>query len=110
MSSQPSHAPPSGTGCLLRLFWMLLGNAIVYGSLAMIAMNREPFPSLLDAVAWITVALILLARRVDITRHHGTTASGDPATLAHWRRYAVAVVVLTALASLVAHAIAGWAG
>lgn len=109
MSAPPSHPTPAPAGCLLRLFWMLVGNAIVYGSLAMIAMNGEPFPSPLDAVAWVTVALIVLARRVDITRHAGTTASGEPATLAHWRRYAVIVVLVAAAATIVAHAIAGYA-
>ena len=49
----------------------------------------------------------IAARRVDITRWAGKTASGEPATLAHWRRYAVTVVFVTAIASVVAHAIGG---
>lgn len=102
----PDHAP-APAGCALRLFWMLIGNAIVYASLAMIAMNGEGFPSALDGVVWLTVALTIVARRVDITRWAGKTASGEPATLAHWRRYAIAVVSLTALASVLAHVIGG---
>ncbi|MCY1009581.1 hypothetical protein OV079_29250 [Nannocystis pusilla] len=101
----PDHAPASA-GCALRLFWMLIGNAIVYASLATIAMNGEAFPSALDGVVWLTVALTIVARRVDITRWAGKTASGEPATLAHWRRYAITVVALTALASVLAHVIA----
>lgn len=104
------HTPenaPAPAGCLLRLFWMLVGNAIVYASLAMIAMNGAAFPSALDAVIWVTVMLTILARRVDITRWEGKTAGGEPATLAHWRRYAVTVVAVTAAASALAHAIGG---
>lgn len=107
MQANSRDEAPAPAGCLLRLFWMLVANAIIYGSLAMIAMNGEPFPSTLDAVVWITAAMSLVARRVDITRMNGHTAGGEPATLAHWRKYAAAVIVVTALASLVAHAIAG---
>jgi hypothetical protein len=45
--------------------------------------EREQFPSVLDGVVWLTVALTILARRIDITRWAGKTASGEPATLAH---------------------------
>jgi len=86
---------------------MFVGNAAVYASLAVIAMGDAEFPSSLDAVVWVAVALTLGARWLDITRWEGKTASGEPATLAHWRRYAVVVVGLTAVASVVAHAIGG---
>lgn len=107
---QQLHTPdpaPAPAGCALRLFWMLVGNAIVYASLAMIAMDGAAFPSALDGVAWVTVVLTILARRVDITRWSGKTASGEPATLAHWRRYALTVILVTAAASAIAHAIGG---
>ena len=97
---------PAPAGCALRLFWMLVGNAIVYASLATIAMNGAAFPSLLDGVVWATVVLTIVARRLDITRWAGKTASGEPATLAHWRRHTVIVVLTTAAASVLAHAIA----
>ncbi|PCC69443.1 hypothetical protein SAMN02745121_09199 [Nannocystis exedens] len=89
---------------------MLIGNAIVYASLAVISMNGEEFPSVLDGVVWLTVALTIVARRVDIMRWAGKTASGEPATLEHWRRYAMTVVLLTALASVLAHGIGGSVG
>ncbi|PCC72229.1 hypothetical protein [Nannocystis exedens] len=103
---QQVHTPenaPAPAGCALRLFWMLLSNAIVYASLAVIAMEGAAFPSPLDGVVWVTVVLGILARRVDITRWSGTTAAGEPATLAHWRRYTATVVVVTAVASVLAH-------
>jgi len=106
----PDHHPnatPAPAGCLLRLFWMLIGNAIVYASLAVIAFEGAPFPSALDVVVWVTVALTLVARHRDITRWGGQTASGEPATLAHWRRFAAVVILVTAAASVLAHALGG---
>lgn len=107
MQEDAQGAPPAPAGCLLRLFWMLVANAVIYGSLATIAMKGMAFPSALDGVVWSTVVASLAARRLDITRWDGRTAGGEPATLVHWRKYAAAVVVVTALASLLAHAIAG---
>jgi hypothetical protein len=100
-----SDQAPAQAGCVLRLFWMLVGNAIVYGSLAYVALNKLAFPGVLDIVVWLTVVLTIVARRVDIIRWQGTTASGEPATLEHWRRYAATVVVAAAAASVVAHMI-----
>lgn len=104
------HTPevtPAPAGCLLRLFWMIGANAVIYASLATIAMKSHAFPSTLDVVVWVTVALSLIARRLDITRWDGKTAAGERATLTHWRRYAVAVIMITAAASALAHAIGG---
>jgi hypothetical protein len=84
---------------------MLAGNAIIYSVLATIALNGLPFPAVLDGVVWITVVLMIWARRVDIVEHQGTTASGEPATLAHWRSHAVMLVLVTAAASVVAHTV-----
>lgn len=103
-SNTPENAP-APAGCALRLFWMLISNAIVYASLAVIAMEGAAFPSPLDGVVWVTVVLSILARRIDITRWSGKTASGEPATLAHWRRYAATVLIVTAAASALVHVI-----
>ncbi|MDC0720876.1 hypothetical protein [Nannocystis bainbridge] len=94
---------PAPAGCALRLFWMLIGNAIVYASLAVIAMEGAAFPSPLDGVVWVTVVLSIIARRVDITRWSGKTASGEPASLVHWRRFSATLLVMTAVASALAH-------
>lgn len=91
----------------MRLIWMFIGNAAVYGSLAVIAMEGSPFPSLLDAAVWLAVALTIGARWLDITRWQGKTASGEAATLAHWRRHSLIIIATTAAASVLAHAVGG---
>lgn len=86
---------------------MLVGNAIVFGSLATIVVNEIAFPSTLDLVVWLGVVLTIAARWVDITRRQGMTASGEPATLAHWRRHAVILIVAAAVGSALAHMLVG---
>jgi hypothetical protein len=94
---------PAQAGFPLRIFWMLLGHAIVFLSLGVVLVDKLPFPSVLDAVVWITVVLMIVARRVDIVRYRGTTATGEPATLAHWRGYTLNVIWVTAFVSAMVH-------
>lgn len=91
---------------LLRLFWALVGHAIIYMSLAGIAVHKAEFPAPLDAAVWITVAAMLVARRLDIVRYGGQTLYGEPATLGHFRRFALLLVTVTAAASVMVHALA----
>lgn len=107
-SPNHAHTPPiAPAGCLLRVFWLLIGNAAIYLALATIAATRPPLPSPLDFVVGITLILMIAARWLDITRNDGRTASGEPATLRHWRRHAVMLVGVTLTAWALAHIIAG---
>jgi hypothetical protein len=94
-------------GVALRLFWMIAGNAIIFGSLATIVVNDVAFPSGLDVIVWLAVAATIVARRVDITHWQGTTADGVPATLADWRRHTAILVLAAAAGSAIAHMLAG---
>jgi len=97
--------PPAGA--LLRVFWRVVGNIVVYVAWVLIVLTTAPLPSLLDAVVWLTVLLMLLARRIDIVRYSGRTMDGEPATLADWRRYAAVLVGATAVGEIVAHQLGG---
>jgi hypothetical protein len=97
---------PSGTSLLLRIFWMFIGNFVLIVSLLAIAMGEEEgFFSIADVVFWVAVPLIIAARYVDIARYGGTNADGEPATLAHWRRYAIGLAVLSVVLWGAAHGI-----
>jgi hypothetical protein len=100
----PSVAP---AGCLLRLFWVVAGNAAIYLALATIAATKPPLPSSLDLVVGITLILMIAARWLDIARCDGRTISDEPATLRHWRRYGVMLAGATLAAWSLAHLIAG---
>ncbi|HPD15559.1 MAG TPA: hypothetical protein PLE19_11440 [Planctomycetota bacterium] len=102
------NSPPetNPTGCLLRLCWMLVGNGVML--FAAIFITQHPWKSLstADLVYAAGVAFLLGARFLDITRFQGTTTTGQPATLAHWRRYALLVLAVSACGWLAAHALA----
>ena len=78
--------------------------------------KRDPLPagrldraeggafSVLDIIFAGLVGVLLLVRFVDITRLNGLTAEGEPASLAHWRRYAAMLLVASTLLWLLAHA------
>lgn len=91
------HSPAERAGCLaalLRVFWMAVGNLALFFC-AMFA-ARQPAPSVLDGVFVAIVVLLIVARYFDVTRCRGQTADGEPATLAHWRRYALGIVPVAA--------------
>ena len=86
----PISSPMAGQR--LRVFWLFVGNAVVYASWVAIVLTSARLPSAFDGVVWLTIGLMILARRVDIQRFAGRTARGEPTTLADWRRY-VAILV-----------------
>lgn len=105
----PSRIAPqrntSALAILARVYWMLLGNIIVVLSAVMIGRSPQGL-SLHDAAFWAGSASLLVVRYVDVTRLQGTTAEGEPATMAHWRRYAVTVAVVAGVAWVTAHGMA----
>ena len=101
---EQKNNPPAG--CLLRLFWMIIGNVILLSCAYGIVQHHSSFLSLADVLYWVVVGFLLAARYVDIRHLHGTTADGDPATMNHWRRYATIVGVVSAGLWLVSHAMA----
>ena len=107
MENQTSDEPDRGQsgGCLLRLFWMVVGNMMLL--LAALAILERPsrMIGLADLVFWVTVAAMLAARYADIHHFDGRTADGDPATMAHWRTYALWVCGGAVVLWLAAHAL-----
>jgi len=85
------YDPPAG--CLLRIFWMVIGNSLLFICAVYVLHNQIRFISIVDLVYWMTILAMLAARYVDIRRFGGTTATGESATPAHWRRYAVWLLV-----------------
>lgn len=100
----PAETNP--TGCLLRLCWMFVGNGVLLFSAIFIAQHPWKSLSAADLVYAAGVAFLLGTRFLDITRFQGTTATAEPATLAHWRRYALVVLAVSAGVWVGAHAVA----
>jgi len=98
------YDPPAG--CLLRLFWIMIGNAVLLFCAYAIVQHRSSMFGMADAFYWAIVGSLLAARYVDIRHFCGTTADGEPATMVHWRRYAIVLGVVSAGLWLGVHAIA----
>lgn len=91
---------------VLRITWMILGPAILFTLAGLISQRRGG--SAIDLWFAGVLALVILARLVDITRYQGTTGDGEPATLADFRGYALKLAAAAAAAWLLAHLIGGW--
>lgn len=100
----PSRA--SLTGLFLRTWWMLLGNGVLVLALALMVLERDAPPSLLDAVFVALVASLIGARLADIRYFGGRTAEGARATMEHFRRYAVRLLTGSAAGWGLANAVA----
>lgn len=91
-------------GCLLRIFWMIIGNVILLFSAYGITQQQDSLLSIADIFYWVFVAALLGARYADIRYFGGMTAEGAPATIADWRRYALVVLIICTGLWLAAHA------
>jgi hypothetical protein len=57
-------------------------------------------------VFWSAVLLLVVVRYVDVRFLKGSTVFGQPASMQHWRRYAVLLIGASVVIWGVAHAIA----
>ena len=99
MSQQPKQGAPQAeaTGCLpdvVRLLWLMVGNGALFFLTILIAQRRAL--SALDFAFWATVVGLILIRYIDITRLNGLTKDGEPASLRHWRRYVLFLLLVSA--------------
>ena len=99
---RPGRSRPSG--CLLRVYWMLLGNALV-GLLAYVIAGGDGTLGPADLLYWLGVAGLVAARYVDIAYLAGETAEGEPATMKHWQRYSLGVLGVAVTLWLAVHGV-----
>jgi len=99
----------TGWGCLTRMGWMLIGNGLLLALAVSIMKHKTGFLSLFDLAFWATAGAAILVRHIDVTRMGGRTATGQPTTLVHWRRYVAILMGVCVLLWSAAHSIA-WYG
>ena len=96
----------SDTGCLLRAFWMFLGNSELVLLLVLVSRMDSALLSIVSIGFWMVVGLIVYARYVDVTRYKGTTSEGDRcATLLDVKRSSTRQVIIAGAAWVLAHAL-----
>jgi hypothetical protein len=92
----------SSAGCLIHLFWLLLGNIMLLVVAGQLFSGGGKF-SWLDILYWLLVFLILLARYADIRYFKGATIEGRPSSMQDWRRHALILILLAGLAWIAIH-------
>ncbi len=86
----------SSLGCLARLYWLLLGNVALGVSAIGVFQSRGAWLSARDILYWALVLSLLCVRYADVRYLGGATATGQPASVRDWRRYAVLVLAASA--------------
>ncbi len=108
MSSQNDQTTDkhgSGLSIIARLFWMFFGNAILFISIIFIVEHKGGMFHTADVVFWITVAILIFVRYLDIKFCVGLTATGNPASIAHWIKYAILLLIFSTAVWAIAHAV-----
>jgi len=92
----------SGRGALARAYWMLVSNVPLM--FLLVAIGSRKFASPVGpSIAYFLVALsVIVVRYADIRYWNGTTADDKPATMAHWRRHTLILIIGSSCAWLVA--------
>jgi len=86
------------------MFWMAIGNGAMM--LCTVGIIRTGALSCWDAVYWGLLGTLVLTRYVDIRCYGGQTSTGDPATMTHFRTYALWLSIGTAALWGAAHGVA----
>lgn len=107
-SSQIEDRQTTGLGLLARIWWMFLGNVVLAFCILFIVQNQGRFFLAADWVFWIGVASLVLVRYADIRFLNGDTATGSPASIRHWVKYAAVLVACSIITWVLAHAANYW--
>jgi len=92
-----------GLSLLLRLFWIAIGNFILFFIAFGIYDSEKRGLGLKDGIYWIIVILLMLTRHIDIKYLGGLTAQGTPASMTHWYRYIAGLTICAGLIWGLAH-------
>jgi hypothetical protein len=101
--NQPIDKQSGILAILARPFWMFLGNFALMICAAHIFMGESSSTRTSDIIFWCVVPAMIIVRFLDIKYLDGQTATGKPATFAHWLKYAIVLAVISAAIWAAAH-------
>jgi hypothetical protein len=102
-----ADSSPPFLGAIARLYWMLVGNAVLFLiAIGIVTQQGRERAWITDAAFWTVAASLVLVRYLDIAMLGGTTASGGPTSFGDWYRYAWRLLLLALAVWIVAHAVA----
>jgi hypothetical protein len=110
LPKQPDPEQSEGqSGCLpvlARLFWMVGGIATLLFCGIYIVMRKATFAVYLIYIL-VTISLVGV-RFIDIKYFMGETVNGERASLSHWRRYTLQLLIFAGLLFIAAKILAQW--
>ncbi len=103
--AQPAPAPQvNSVGLLLaRLMWMLGGPLLLLVLLYWTVSTGRGWLTLWDGMYWVVTAAMIACRWLEIRSGVALTATGEPATWVHFRRYAEVLLAVAAVAWVAAN-------
>ena len=102
-ANQTTDKQRGALAILARLFWMFFGNFIMMISAVTILMGEGSSTRIPDIIFWCVVPAMIIVRFLDIKFLDGQTTTGEPATLSHWRKYAILLIIISAIIWSAAH-------
>jgi len=100
MPAVPAHRS-SLVALVVRIFWMILGPALLLALAALIA-QRGGY-SIIDIWFAAVVAIVVFARLLDVRTFDGATSWGERATMSHFWGYSLKLLMAATGAWLIAH-------
>ena len=82
---------------LARIFWMFLGNFALMICAVTILIGEGGSTRIPDIIFWCVVPAMIIVRFLDIKFLDGQTVTDKPATLVHWRKYTILLVICAAI-------------
>ena len=104
-NDHPTEKYDSMLGLMARLYWMLVGNMTLFIVTIFIFLNQGKMFNAADVIFWVTVALLVLTRYLDINLLGGLTATDKPASMANWRKYTMFLLIGSTAVWGLSHAI-----
>ncbi|MGB8225433.1 MAG: hypothetical protein WCE45_01005 [Sedimentisphaerales bacterium] len=104
-NDQPIEKYDSILGLFAKFFWTLLGNAVLFFTAISIFQHKGEILHTADIVFWVTVAVLIIVRYLDIKFWNGLTVTGLPASMAHWQKYAAVLLICSTIIWGILHAI-----
>jgi hypothetical protein len=102
-TNQPIDKQSGILALLVRPFWMFFGNFLLIICAAHIFMGESGSTRTSNIIFWSAVVAMITVRFFDIKFLDGQTATGQPASIKHWRRYAIMLAVISAAIWTAAH-------
>lgn len=90
-------------GAVARIYWMMVGHALLAIFAMSIYKSGGEIGTLTDAAFFANMLGVVAVRYLDIARLGGATADGQEATMSHWRKFSAIHVGVWGVIWLLVH-------